>query len=279
MKNKPFALFSAICLFVSFTAVAVVELFCGDMGKVQMLVFSSLYMVIPLLSVVLTQLITGERVFSKVGISFRMNRWWLVSLLVMPLFCSVVVFVSALFPGTELSFDSEAFRNVKNQLEYAGWHLNNHVIVAFQIFSGIVAGATVNALLAFGEEVAWRGFLLRILKLGFWKKSLVIGLLWGFWHAPLIMMGLNYPSHPYVGVLLMMVFCVLLTPVFIYIAEKSGSVITASIVHGTMNAEAGLSILCLAGYNELLCGPCGLAGFILLALMDLVVYWKQKSAE
>jgi hypothetical protein len=44
---------------------------------------------------------------------------------------------------------------------------------------GLVAGPTVNTVAAFGEEVGWRGLLLRELEtLGFWQASALIGVVW-----------------------------------------------------------------------------------------------------
>ena len=42
-------------------------------------------------------------------------------------------------------------------------------------------------------------------ELGLWKSSWVIGVIWGFWHAPLILQGHNYPQHPWAGVFMMTV--------------------------------------------------------------------------
>ncbi len=63
--------------------------------------------------------------------------------------------------------------------------------------NSLVAGATINAIAAFEEESGWRGFLLNKLKhQSFIKTSFTIGLIWGVWHAPIILAGHNYPDHP-----------------------------------------------------------------------------------
>lgn len=41
-------------------------------------------------------------------------------------------------------------------------------------------------LLAFGEEIGWRGYALPILnaRMGFWKAATVLGIVWAVWHYP-----------------------------------------------------------------------------------------------
>ncbi len=58
-----------------------------------------------------------------------------------------------------------------------------------------------------GEELGWRGFLLKQCSyMDFWKMSLVIGIIWGLWHAPIIIQGYNYPQNPVIGVFMMIGF-------------------------------------------------------------------------
>ena len=52
-----------------------------------------------------------------------------------------------------------------------------------------------NSIAGFGEEWGWRGYLLpRLMPLGKWKAYLLVGLIWGLWHAPLVAIGFNYPG-------------------------------------------------------------------------------------
>jgi uncharacterized protein len=133
------------------------------------------------------------------------------------------------------------------------------------VLQGLIAGATINAIAGFGEELGWRGFLLKSFKeMTFFKASITIGFIWGIWHSPLILMGHNYPQHPEIGVLMMTVWCILLTPLFLYFMVKAKSVIAAAIMHGTLNATTGIAIMVIDGGNDLTVGMTGLAGFISL---------------
>ncbi|ULQ58639.1 CPBP family intramembrane metalloprotease [Brucepastera parasyntrophica] len=154
------------------------------------------------------------------------------------------------------------------------------VYLAIQVVSALAAGYTINALFAFGEEAGWRGYLLKALEnKKFLSVSLITGTVWGLWHFPLILLGHNYPQHPIPGVGMMIVWCILLSPVMTYIVIKSKSVISAAIFHGTLNAIGGLSRLYLVGGNDLTNGIAGIAGFIALLLITIAFFLYDKYAS
>ena len=99
-------------------------------------------------------------------------------------------------------------------------------------------------------------------------------MVWGLWHAPLIVQGFNYPEHPWAGVFLMTVETMLQAPLFAYVCLKANSVIAAAIFHGTYNGVSVLANIGLDGGNDLLVGSTGLASFIVLvaANLGLVVF-------
>lgn len=281
MEKKKILIFLAFCFGISYLTAGIFHWCGGDYQSVWGFLLASVYMFFPLISVLLTQLVTGEKLFSGIGLSFRLNRWWWIGwLLLIPLPILLSLPVSALFPGVSLSVENETLLQSIDAMKAQGLPLGPGGLFVFTLLSGLVAGLTINAVMAFGEESAWRGFLYRCLNgMGFWKKSLVIGTIWGLWHAPIILMGHNYPGHPVAGVFMMVAFCVLLTPLMIFIREKSESVIMAAVAHGTVNALAGIAIVYLSGYNELLSGFAGLAGFIVLALCNLIIFLFTRSSK
>jgi membrane protease YdiL (CAAX protease family) len=283
MDKKKLLIFLAFCFGISWLSAGIFYL-CGiDYQSVWGFLFATVYMFFPLISVLLTQLVTGEKPLSDIGISFRLNKWWWLGwLVIIPLPILLSLPVSALFPGVSIGTDNDSLKQTLDAMQAQGMPLGPWGVGIITLLSGFVAGLTINALFAFGEESAWRGFLHRLLKgKGFWKECLIIGVIWGIWHAPLILMGHNYPEHPVPGVFMMVAFCVLVTPLMVFIRERSGSVIMAAIAHGTINALGGLPILYLIGYKELLSGITGLAGFIVLAVADIVILLlknKEKTA-
>ncbi len=66
----------------------------------------------------------------------------------------------------------------------------------------ILLSPWINGLFGFGEELGWRGYLLpKLMPLGRVKATLLLGLIWGIWHAPLIAVGFNYPGYPILGII------------------------------------------------------------------------------
>lgn len=274
---KKYWVFTAGCFSISLLSAGLFHFLGGTYASLAGSLFASAYMFIPLVSVLLTQLVTGEAPLSGLGIRFKLNRWWLVGLLGMPVFSIAAMFLSALLPGVAIDTDSPAVQQVMRQLTVQGLPtFGPWVVLGIAVVSGLLAACTINALFAFGEEAAWRGFLSRVLNgLGFRKKVLLVGFTWGVWHAPIILMGHNYPSHPVAGVFMMIAFCVLYAPVIQYVRDKSRSVVAAAITHGSLNAVSGINLMYLSGYNDLLCGCCGLAGMVILLVVDVVILIRQ----
>lgn len=144
------------------------------------------------------------------------------------------------------------------------------VLVAAFYFSilAILAGLSINMVAALGEELMWRGYLWEKLKhRGFLKASLAIGFLWGVWHAPLVVLfGLNYPQMPYLGVCMMILFCMALSPLLCSYSARKKPVIYPAIFHGTLNGVAGVSILLFVEPNLFWVSVPGVVGICVLAL-------------
>jgi len=93
----------------------------------------------------------------------------------------------------------------------------------------------------FGEEYGWRGYLLpRLLPLGEIRATLLVGLIWGPWHVPFLLAGLNYPGVNFWVAFL--VFCLTVVVLsFLYTwfyVAASGSVLVVALVHQSFNSFA-----------------------------------------
>lgn len=137
---------------------------------------------------------------------------------------------------------------------------------------------TVNLPFMLGEELGWRGYLFA--SASRWsaaKRVAFTGPVWGIWHAPLILLGHNYPGHPFVGILLMMVFCTLLAVLFDLSRQRSNSVWGPCVLHGIINGSAGAFILFAWDGHVLLASPAGVAGLVALLLLCILVFTFDGS--
>jgi membrane protease YdiL (CAAX protease family) len=263
----------------------------GRLGTPAASLVLVLYMFMPMTAAIVVQkIIYREALKGPLGISFRPNRWFLVAWLLPTLIALATMGVSLLLPGVEYSpgmerlFEMLGASRTPAQVAVIREQLAALPIHPFWLVLvwGLISGATIDAVLAFGEELGWRGLLQRELGfLGFWRSSALIGLIWGIWHAPIIIQGYNYPEHPQAGVLLMVVFTLLFSPIFSYVRLKAKSVIATAVMHGSLNYAAFLAVMMIKGGNDLLVGVTGLAGFVVLAVVNVCIFilerfWAQK---
>ena len=245
-------------------------------------VFGAIYMLLPTICVIILQKLHKEKLFSNLNISFRFNRWFLVAGVIPILYAFITLGINLFFTNVSFSANYEGLLSSlpAEQATLVAEQLSKFPPVVFLLINlvqAIIAGYTINAFFAFGEELGWRGYLLKALKgKKFLSVSLITGFIWGLWHFPLILIGHNYPQHPITGVGMMIIWCILLSPVITYMVIKSKSVITAAIYHGTLNAIAGIGVLYLVGGNDLTNGVTGIAGFITLLSINIAFFLYDK---
>lgn len=293
MNNTPkkATLFILFTFLFSWLLVGGYYLFGGRLSSPSAILVLSIYMFMPAIATIIIQkLIYKEPVMEPLDVSFKLNRWFLVAWLLPPIVAIASFGVSLLLPGIEFSPGMEGFyeRLASSltpeqiaQVKESATALPLHPFW-ISLFSGLVAGITINAVFGFGEELGWRGLLQKELSfMGFWKSSLFIGLIWGIWHAPIIAQGYNYPQHPFIGIFMMTIWTILLSPIFGYVRLKAKSVIAAAVIHGSLNATFGLSIMLVKGGNDLIISGMGLAGFIVLVFVNLgiLLYDRVISKE
>jgi uncharacterized protein len=101
-----------------------------------------------------------------------------------------------------------------------------------------LAGVPIGAALAFGEEFGWRGYLLpKLLPLGEVKAAVIVGLIWGPWHLPVLIAGLNYPGELIIAALAVFFLSAMLLSLLhtrFYVASGY-SLIAVSLLHGSLN--------------------------------------------
>lgn len=298
-------IFSAAVCGVSFLSALIFHLATGYTGIDPTIeqasafrTFASLYMFLPLLTAIVLQAIEGNINVERRGLRIRIKaanmptgkfrpHWsWLAGSLLAP----VVVALSILFsaPFAEIMGPKEGMIAMMGSTPVPAEamaeldKLTDLSYIAITLISGLLAGATINALFAYGEEYGWRGYMAEALKnTNFWKAALVIGLVWGIWHLPMILMGHNGYSNRAMGVVMMTLFCILAGVVELYLTRKSGTLWAATIFHGTINALAGLGVLMIPSGDPLITGATGVAGLaaLLVVIAALYIYDRYISRD
>jgi uncharacterized protein len=140
---------------------------------------------------------------------------------------------------------------------------------------------TFTAFATFGEEYGWRGYLLpKLIPLGEIKAAVIVGLIWGPWHLPLLIAGLNYPgAAPLVAIALFIPVTVALSLLHarVFIAS-GGAVLVATVLHGSFNAfgDTLAATEHLTG-SPLVVSPGGVVGVVVILLIALVAYRASKA--
>ena len=158
---------------------------------------------------------------------------------------------------------------------------NDPILAVFiSIISSFTLAALFNSMFTLGEELGWRGYLLaKLAPIGLGRASILIGIIWGVWHAPAIFMGLNYPGHPFLGVLMMIWFTIGWSVILTWLREVTQSVLSAAFGHGLINAVASLPLLLLLDTDSLIRAPLGITGLVPLSLLALLAFGLLQRRE
>jgi uncharacterized protein len=160
--------------------------------------------------------------------------------------------------------------------------LSPNILLLITALQVIIIGPIVNIIPTMGEELGWRGYLLPKLRMFLSDRAalVVTGVIWGVWHAPIIVMGHNYGTgywgYPWLGILAMIVFCLWLGIIEGYISIKLESAIPAAMIHSAVNAGAAFPfLLAKEGYNMLI-GPAitGIVGGLPFIVLSVILFIK-----
>lgn len=152
------------------------------------------------------------------------------------------------------------------------------------LVAGLINGILLSLMFFFGEEFGWRVYLQdRITVLyGRVKGVLLIGLIWGLWHAPIIAMGYNYPGYPVLGVIVMTLFTIVIGIIFSYSVMKTGSVWISVFLHLILNTLAPSAMMYISNPKDFVfsfgMGIYGIAfTAVFAALLFIFREWREQN--
>ena len=245
-----------------------------------------MYMPAPALAHVSTRWITGEG-WSIPSLRLNLRRAWryyLLAWIVVPLLATLLG--SGVFFALYPQYFDPSLTTIRQMVEQSapGTQLPpSIVLVSLSLVQGILLGGIINSPFTFGEEFGWRGYLQeKLMPLGWRKAMVVMGVVWGIWHWPIIAMGhnygLDYPGYPWTGMLAMVWFCFIVGTFLGWVRLKSGSVWPAVVGHAAINAIAGAGALVVTGNPNPLLGPLA-TGVIAGSVWAILAIWLWSREQ
>lgn len=284
-----------IYLVVTFSVAWILQIVASTVLRAFFQPMAILIMTVPALATVIVCKGLGTR---KTGIGWhpRIRENWKSYLIVwfVPALLTAVgaVLYFVVFPAR---FDPDLGYMVKT-MEHAGAHITDgtlkgmsmKTLLAVSAVQAVTMAPLLNGFIALGEEIGWRGFMTPVLQTLTGRRTglIIAGVIWGLWHAPMIVLagyeyGRGYFGAPVTGVLL---FCVFTTAVGImlsFLYEKTGSIWIPAIFHGAMNAAATIPVCFTAGTEPgMLAGPGPngwLAGLPFFIIGVVLLFRKRKK--
>jgi uncharacterized protein len=238
----------------------------------------------PGIAAILTTLFVQKKPFRSLNLNRLGPKRYYLWALFLPFVLTVVGgLFTLLFGIAKLDPD---FSMISGALAASGNSIPVWFVLLLDLGFAVLLAPFINMIFALGEELGWRGFLLpNLMPLGQWKAILISGFIWGVWHAPAVVQGLNYPGYPVWGIFMMIVFCILLGTILSWLVLNTKSPWVAALAHGAVNAIAGLPVMfLLPGFNMALGGtlatpPAWLAMMLFIGWLMLTKRLPVKVTE
>ncbi len=298
MNTRKIGLYILLAFAISWLSYLLMRIFEIEYGSItSLIIIAAMYMPGPAIAAFIVQKLIYKEPLKDIGWSFDAKDYKLY-LNVAVLFAALMLLIFAVvafFGNTgilpafgKVDFSSTHFTDalnntIQSKLPSGSKAPSLPSLPPIPLFfglmlQGVVLGGIVNLPFMFGEEFGWRGLLEKEMRpWGFVKSSLFIGLVWGLWHAPIILMGHNYPSNPKFGVIMMCFMTMALAPLFSYVRLKTKSILGPCLLHGMINGSAAIFSLYIADLNEFYSTIAGWAGVIasLIVLGGIFIFDKN----
>ena len=155
------------------------------------------------------------------------------------------------------------------------------IIAAYVLFLAVV-GVAQASIVALGEEIGWRGFLVPHLAqiTTFSKTALVSGVIWAVWHFPILLFAdYNAGTPAWYALSCFTVMVVGISFAYTWLRLRSGSLWTAVFLHASHNVFVQGVFTPLTrdtGPTKYVIDEFG-AGLAFMALVVAYVFWRKRS--
>jgi len=209
-------------------------------GGVQSPIFT-LVMWIPGIIAIIFILIR-KKGLKKIG--WRLKKWqYIIPAILIPLAAAIfVVLFLEVFRLGDYSGNIFTFRDGMVEITNISLILGNQTqSIYFFILNFTVSHILflfAGSLITLGEEIGWRGFLQEkmLIKFGLNKGFILLGIIWGYWHMPVVLMGFNFPNHPVLGALFFMPLGTVFIGIFLgWLYLKTQSIWIPALAHASAN--------------------------------------------
>jgi membrane protease YdiL (CAAX protease family) len=157
-----------------------------------------------------------------------------------------------------------------------GKHTQSIPFFALNLTVSYLWACLVGCIFTIGEEFGWQGYLNQKLlsRFGLNWGLILLGIIWGYWHMPIILMGYNFPTHPILGALVLMPIGTIFLGIFqAWLYLRSRSIWMPVLFHASGNAAAGFlfgGMTMHQGQDEILMALLWIAGWGIVAAFSLV---------
>jgi len=228
-----------------------------------------------MLLVIILRLRGGKDTFAAVGMAGGKPKLWLLFGVGILLFAGLQTLLSWLFKmGQTVDLGALLAQTPAPGMTPA-------LLFVLVTVQTLLLGPFLGLLVTFGEEYGWRGYLQPALSaLGRVRAVALVGIIWGIWHWPVIWMGYNYPGHPWLGSLLMVLVSLGLAFLLGYAVLKAKGVWIAAFLHALVNQSFSFFMgFVYAPSDPAFAFGIGIPGVVVIALLVLLLLrdpiWKQ----
>ncbi len=255
--------------------------------SLALVLLATVYMGAPALGNIFTRLITREG-WKDMGLRPHFKKSWPYWLAGWFLPAGMTLIGAAVFFMLFPQYFDAGLSLVKQQIAASPTlsSLSPWMVVIIQLVAGVLIAPILNSFATFGEEFGWRGYLLpKLMPLGGRKAMLLIGIIWGVWHWPVIFMGyeygFKYPGYPWAGPLLFIWITLGFGTFLGWLTLRSHSIWPAVIGHAAINGIAAAAIVATTGQPNTLLGPLpvGIIGSLGYAVLAIAIFVSPNGLK